>query len=117
MGGAREAKVAAKKADGKEQKLGELRFHESGGQVHFHDDKNKLKVAIQAGRWYQEWQNAVKAACENGMAAFQYRDHINKSQLTLQVTLSDGQLDISEISIAPLTSSDTFKKLDEFTIR
>ncbi len=36
--------------------VGKIRVHESGGEVHFHDDDNKLKVAVPAADFWQKWR-------------------------------------------------------------
>ena len=33
-----------------------IRFHVSGGDVHFHDDESGLKVAVPISDWYRAWE-------------------------------------------------------------
>ncbi len=45
MGGERETNVkSTPSAKSGSTEVGSIRIHESGGEVHFHDDKRKLKV-------------------------------------------------------------------------
>ena len=37
-----------------------IRWHESGGEVHFHDDERGLKVAIPVATVWDEWQRFKK---------------------------------------------------------
>lgn len=62
MGGEREFKTPTKKSGSKkdrEETIGELRVHESKGEVHFHDDAKKLKVAMPVATWYSAWQRLM----------------------------------------------------------
>ncbi len=81
MGGEREFKTPAKKSGSKkdrEQTIGELRIHESEGEVHFHDDAKKIKVAMPVATWYSAWERIWKepntefnfADAENGTLFF-----------------------------------------------
>jgi hypothetical protein len=55
MAGTRETVV--KQSESLEGKsIGDVRIHESGGQVHFHDDKNGLKCAIDVTDFYAKWR-------------------------------------------------------------
>jgi hypothetical protein len=59
MGGTNEKIVppAKKKAEGKEVQIGgNLRLHENAGEVHFHDDTAKVKVAISTPDFYKKWR-------------------------------------------------------------
>lgn len=38
------------------QTIQNIRFHLSGGEVHFHDDQNSLKVAVPVSDWYRAWE-------------------------------------------------------------
>jgi hypothetical protein len=56
MGGEREETVAVKgKGKSGEETVGNIRFHEKDGEVHFHDDANKLKVAVPVSVWWDAW--------------------------------------------------------------
>lgn len=70
MGGERETvspQVVSKK--GKSQVVGHVRYHEKGGEVHFHDDAAGLKVAVPVDLWmktFQEMAGSVPAKRELG---------------------------------------------------
>jgi len=71
----------------------ELRFHESGGEVHFHDDSDKrLKCAIPVAEWFSAWNKLKSLQIQN----WQYLDQ--KRGTLLKVTVGkadDGKLDAS----------------------
>ncbi len=116
MGGERETKVPKSQSQSTPTSLGDIRIHESGGEVHFHDDKSKLKVAVPVAEWWKEWQK-LKAATPIA-AQWVYVDSVNSTLLSIislvdidkappEVRLS---IDIQKIQVA-----DNFKKIQEFT--
>ena len=65
MGGDRETIIPQKTVeDGKSVTVGSVRIHQKGGEIHFHDDEKRLKVAVPADQWmaaYQEMSNHLPA--------------------------------------------------------
>ena len=41
--------------DGQTKVVGSVRYHEKQGQIHFHDDVNKLKVTVSVAEWMETW--------------------------------------------------------------
>tara|TARA_Y100000310_G_scaffold328692_1_gene397229 strand:- start:1389 stop:1766 length:378 start_codon:yes stop_codon:yes gene_type:complete len=61
MGGENEKVVETPRATsapfGKTAKtVGKIRIHENAGEVHFHDDKKKLKVAVPVADFMERWE-------------------------------------------------------------
>lgn len=108
MGGENEFKTPAKKSGSKtdrEETIGELRIHESKGEVHFHDDDRKLKVAMPVATWYAAWQRLTNepnsefnyADVENGTAllakvACIVPDGGGKTQLDLHLYIEETEI-------------------------
>lgn len=111
MGGLNETTAKQKKTDGAgtPQTSGEVRYHTSNGEVHFHDDKNSLKVAVPVATWFAAWQK-IEAG-----ESWQYTDIGNKSSLSVSVVTVGAQLDVC-LSIEKIGFSDDFEKLRKFTV-
>ncbi|MFA5766866.1 MAG: hypothetical protein WC919_03005 [Candidatus Paceibacterota bacterium] len=111
MGGERETTVSPTKAKNKTT-IGDIRIHEANGEVHFHADTAKLKVAVPSGVWYRDW---TRLTDQGGSCTF--IDNERSTRLTVEVALRGD--DFSEIdaslSITKIAMSDTFKALHEFT--
>lgn len=119
MGGANETvmdqKVAT--ADKGSEVVGKIRFHESGGEVHFHDDENRLKVAVPAATWFAAWQRL-----ENSGGEWSYIDAGKQTLLSVAVEIIPGKpkkkkaasVDVL-LSVEKIEPSDTFSKLRKFT--
>src|SRR5687768_8076825 len=108
MGGQAESTMPAKVEGGQ---IGELRFHKSGAEIHFHDDKNKKKCAIPAAVWLKAWQELqVRPSTIN------FVDPVNETELmlTVRVRRKREEYDV-EASLTPITFSKEFKALHEFT--
>lgn len=56
-----------------------IRIHESSGEVHFHDDANKLKVSIPCHQWFNCWESFLN----NDQHKIKIVDVKNKSMLTI----------------------------------
>jgi hypothetical protein len=112
MGGAAEETVQSKTGSG-QTTVGQVRFHESGGEVHFHDDANGLKVAVPVSTWYKTWQEL-----SNGLAkSAELVDPARKTMVA--VTIKGGKrkpLDVS-IAVSPVTISPNFEKFQKFANR
>lgn len=122
MGGEREDYVAGKKSEKTETQgsvagiiaTGQrLRFHESAGQVHFHDDALKLKVAIPVADWWKAWD---KLRVSPGR--WDYFDSVNDTILTVETQLV-GEPPGAEatLSLTRGVYGTNFKALDAFTKR
>lgn len=116
MGGENETTVAQKKPDaaGTLQVSGEIRYHTSGGEVHFHDDKNRLKVAVPIATWFAAWQK-IEAG-----ESWQYIDIERQTSLNVSFATAidaDGKVKLDVcLSIGKIELSDDFEKLRKFTI-
>jgi len=112
MGGQREQTVPQKKAApvGNPVTVGAVRFHQSGDEVHFHDDGNiRKKVVIPVAEWFKAWQDLEKKV----PSKFQYVDGLQKTCLHVETVIVKGDVDVL-MHIDCITSSATFKKMQDF---
>ena len=115
MGGERETTVEAgvKTSAAKSTSIGDIRIHENAGEVHFHADSKKLKVAIPSGIWYQAWMRLADTG-----GRFTYVDAERKTQLAVHIVDDDtGQKPVREahLYVTEVDTGDTFKSLHKFT--
>jgi hypothetical protein len=117
MGGAREftlpAKSTAKVDAGRV--VGGLRIHESGGEVHFHDDDLSIKVAVPVAKMSAAWDKLSGG----NKKKFKYRDPANGTELRIQIISSkkaqDVRLEVKKVSVAgPPVRSNDLKAFDSF---
>jgi hypothetical protein len=88
-----------------------IRIHESQGEVHFHDDTAKLKVAVPVSKWFKIWDRL-----SNEPQRVEIPDEKNKTALTVETKLDNGVLD-AVLSIVPMTVGTNFSELTKFTTR
>ena len=112
MGGKNETTVPAKKSGkaGESIDVGSLRVHESGGEIHLHDDANKLKCAVPVATWSKEWSNLWKRVHER----WTFADAENGTWMSATIVIVDGNAKI-EIGIEELKISPELAKLNKFT--
>lgn len=88
------------------------------GEVHFHDDANKIKVAVPAADFWEGW-NAFK---KNPYKAICFVDPVNQSQVT--IVLADQstngmearfipQLDLN-ITVQKIELGTNYRAMDDF---
>ena len=108
MGGTKEATVPKSKSSKSSGQTtsGSVRIHENNGEVHFHDDVNKLKVAAPVAEYDQKW-----AECKHGMKPVSFIDGKNQTIATLTPKVDAGEIDV-EIAVDKLSHSNTFNSLD-----
>ena len=92
--------------------VGNVRFHESGGEVHFHDDVNKLKVAIPMASWWRTWQDLSSGSTKKARLV----DPARKTEVVLKVSNKQGVCDVS-VKINTVALSTSFEKLQKFSTR
>jgi len=111
MGGQRETTVPQKtrSATGVPTKVGTVRFHQSGDQIHFHDDSAHRKVVVPVAEWFKAWQDL-----ENKVPSqFHYVDAQQKVCLHVETTIVQGEMDIL-MRLDPVKSSSDFQKMKAF---
>ena len=113
MGGERETTLEKKnlKSDGEITSLGNFRIHESNGEVHFHDDKNKLKAAVPFGAWYKAWDKL-----RGEPATWQYIDTTNNTNISVETRLANDEFDVI-VSIQSIKVGNDYAKLSTFSKR
>ncbi len=118
MGGERETEVAKEKSEvkvakgkGKSDKTeaGGFRIHQSSGEVHVHDDVNKLKVAVPVSAWWKMWDKL-----RNEPGAWTWVDPHFKTKLMVETTLDQSTIDV-KISVTPIAFGDSWDKINTFT--
>lgn len=118
MGGTNETTGAQKQVTdtGQTEVIGQVRYHEKDGEIHFHDDGNQLKVAIPVDKWFAAWQKI-----ESGEPVC-LMDAERKTCLTVETVLvpaKDGNpanLDLA-MKVQNLELSDDFNKLKQFSTK
>lgn len=113
MGGVAEDVVpqTEKRSDGSVVTVGKVRFHESGGEVHFHDDERGLKVAIPVATWWSTWQSLSSGAAKKAELV----DASRKTMVTVKV--SGKQVRDVSIRIRNVGLSSSFESLQKFSLR
>ncbi len=118
MGGERETNVkSTPSAKSGSTEVGSIRIHESGGEVHFHDDKRKLKVAVPVASWYAAVEN-LSSLGEHGLLFF---DAKNGTSLEVHLLVTEAEsgkgkpeFDV-ELTITQIEVADDLAKLLKFT--
>jgi hypothetical protein len=92
-----------------------LRVHLSSGEIHFHDDKQKLKVAMPFADWWSAWN---RLSCLS-IRQYEYLDRERGTVLTVSVDGAGGLLEANviltkEFKKIPVELGPTFKKLDSY---
>jgi hypothetical protein len=84
----------------------QLRIHESKGEIHFHNDNNKLKVAMPVAEF-----NVMMRQLKR-MKPINFVDDVNKTVLTIE-PIFDGSSLALKMVIVPATLGDNFKALND----
>ena len=110
MGGEKEMTVE-KPNKGKAEKtdVGNFRIHQNNGEVHIHDDANKLKVAMPVSAWWKIWDSLRNEPGEKT-----WIDSVNKTKLVFE-TVVDGDVVDVKITVESVTVSADWEKVNTFT--
>lgn len=101
--------------------IGSVRYHESKGQIHFHDDKNKLKVAVPVAVWYKAWNSLLSSV----PGEWNYADIDNGTIMHVSVSLKKAsekknrphpRIDVL-MQIQKVELSEDFSKLNNFSLK
>lgn len=113
MGGERETVVEQKAtSDAGVITAGSIRIHESGGEVHFHDDAAGRKVAVPVAVWFERYEALLSGAVDSVRCI----DPVNDTVLSVSFhvrrkkRLADLRIEIDDVSM-----SQTFRALHKFT--
>jgi hypothetical protein len=97
-----------------------IRIHEDDktGQVHFHVDKEKLKVAMPVATWWKIWEKLSDPVHSSPQNYVEYVDETNKSILYVDVTQqTDPGFINASLKVSPLKGTnpiyDQLKKFSE----
>ena len=115
MGGERETTVAAAISKKGSAKIGDIRIHESKGEIHFHVDSSNFKVAVPSGVWFQAWMRLMD---QGGSFTFVDAKRNTSVIATVEVTTdgNDKSRVDAKLLIGEIETSDAFRTLHEFTI-
>jgi len=121
MGGERQFDTPAKDKEG--QIIGSLRIHENNGEIHFHDDKNGLKVAVASATMFDAWEKLS----DGRLKKFRHKDTTNGTELRIEVIrekrkkradLKDALFEVRRLKGGPANTdaevSPEFQKFDQF---
>lgn len=115
MGGDREFTTPAKTVTG--QFLGNIRIHENNGEVHFHDDRARCKVAVPVAQMFAAWERMS----DGRMTKYKFIDQINGTMLRMRVSKKKKgptDIDVEVKRLNPNDSvgsrSDNFMAFDRF---
>ena len=111
MGGEREIVVEKKEPKSKVAKadIGGFRIHQKDGEIHVHDDANKVKVVIPVVSWWKMWDRL-----RNEIGTWTYVDPHFKTKLVIETTIDQLVIDV-KIAVIPMTFGDSWSKIDTFT--
>jgi hypothetical protein len=121
MGGDKEVMAQQRvETDKGTQAVGKLRMHLNKGELHFHDDANKLKVAVPIAVWMKRWGEAVSAS----PSEFNVVDTTNKTRLNVRLKLKDANPDKNRLvarldaiaHIERVEMTDDFNKLHQYSV-
>lgn len=90
--------------------VSKIRIHESGGEVHFHDDDAKLKVAVPVHVWSAAWDGLRSGE----QAKFGYIDTDKGTALTVALVADGGSVDV-ELAIDKVKFGTAYEKLNKFS--
>ncbi len=125
MGGQFEDKVEvappkkSKEGDAGEVTVKGIRFHESKGHVHFHDDKAGLKCYVPKAVWWGEWQK-LRSPSSNVTANFEHQDFDNESSLYVESIMEGDSVRVTMVVspyVPPKTYDRVWHALEQFTNR
>jgi len=104
------AKSADKtKGKGIEVNLPSVRIHGVQGEVHFHADAEKLKVAVPTSIWYRAWERLERGE----ITSWIYYDSERATELCVSIDESDGIVDAT-VEIFKVNVGGTFAQLQKF---
>lgn len=110
VGGEREMEVKKEpKAKSGKVSVGNFRIHQNNGEIHIHDDTDKMKVAVPVAAWWKMWD---KLKSEPGV--WTWIDTTRKTKITVESFVDQEAVDV-KIDISAITFSDTWDKINTFT--
>jgi hypothetical protein len=114
MGGERETKVSpcASKAKTDNVTVCDIRVHEVNGEVHFHADSLKLKVAVPSAVWYRDWTRIVDLG---GTCTFIDIERSTRLIVEVNTDFDSDEID-AHLSVSKISMGDTFSALQKFTM-
>ena len=115
MGGTNETTAKQKTVTkGKTEVVGSVRYHENDGEIHFHDDRNKMKVAVPVATWMEAWQKLERG--EEITLFDAERDTCFVAELAY-VPPKDGKCAFKEVAmrVVKVLPSEDFDNLKKFS--
>lgn len=109
MGGAHETVVPAAAKGGSSVTAGNLRVHENGGEIHFHDDQQNLKTAVPVADWWNIWGRIANGGRSH------FVDTVNKTVLDIRTKIRMGGKVQVTLKISQATFGPGYQELASFT--
>lgn len=95
---------SSKKSKGK---INPTRFHESNGEIHFHDDVSGLKVAVPVAEAFGVWQNFENSPMADPIM---FVDSKRQTQAVLSWVKSSKEVDV-QIVVSKIKTGKNLKSL------
>jgi hypothetical protein len=105
-----ESRVETRMPAGKGSKpitIRKTRIHENEGEVHFHDDESKLKVAVPSGKFWAAWSTNV------GLRDLRFHDTKRGTAAVLHFTQAPVEV---TIDVQKSNIGQSFKLLNDFAM-
>ncbi len=112
MGGVNEKTIEISKSGkgGKDTTIGKIRIHGNAGEVHFHDDDAKLKVAVPTGKFWAAWSNNAD------LQTLTFHDTTRGASVTINFTSPSAGVVEADIDVYELKTSKAFQQLNDFAM-
>lgn len=100
------------------ERCGTVRYHENQGEIHFHDDANKLKVAMPTGTWFTNFQQLMNST----PSSVRYTDTKNGATIKIATVFKKAKKNKKkkarvelEMFLEPVMVSADIEALQKFT--
>jgi len=89
--------------------IGSYRIHESKGEIHVHDDANKLKASVPVFAWWKMWDKL-----RNEPGTWTWVDPHFKTKLVVQTVLDESGIDVT-LNVSSVAFGDAWEKINTFS--
>lgn len=116
MGGDRETVIPASKTSARPSStvLGDLRVHESSGEVHVHNDKAGLKFAMASADFFRAWEEGKNRSFMPSLHLLGHDGKGGNALLYIERTAAGPETVEIAMSIAPVKTGSSFKAVEKF---
>lgn len=118
MGGELEQTIESKSFDKSKDSIeisSSIRTHVANSELHFHDDKKGLKVAVPIGEWWAIWNKVSTMSIKKAY----YLDRKTGIKLIVEPIVDGGEFDVKitlkkTFTLLPIKTSERFDKLAKY---